>query len=775
MSLNVSMDRHSLKIGGERVFILSGAMHYFRLPARELWPGRLALIKQAGFNAVDIYYAWNFHSDAPGVYDFSGIRDVDYLHKCIEDAGLYLIARPGPYICSEVDAGGFPGWLLRKKDITLRCRDRKGRVRIDNDFLKYTREWFEQIVPRINACKNLILFQVENEFNTLPYLQGPLPPLLNLMRQHDATLPIKLFGSDALRYLNFKIFPKLSGMQTPRTSRPNPYFRELIDMARGLGVAVPLFHNDIMSTSGRVTDVDLCAIDDYALNMYSDHWRGKRHVFAGTDIIEAGQDALERDEPIFIAEFQGGWFDLWGGRGYERIRKILGTDQLDIATKTALSQRATLINYFMFIGGTNVGYMGSPDVYTSSDMCAPVTEWGAASERWSCLKWFSEQIQALGPDFLETDCDASVRASNGGVDCRARKSKSGRRYVFLRNLTLETQKTRINVARGKFTLDPVSMTLLVFDKDKNLITTMEPYRDGESRARTKQPRSPAPPALENWTLAWGSPQIAPDYDDGAWESVAGGADMDMDMDSLGHHYGCVWYRGTYEGRILRLRMDARHCFSVFLNGKLAGSRDNFNNTLGAGPDFAETFTVSLPASFHNPGGNVLVILTESLGHNKCFEADDCRNPRGIVSLDAGNAQISWKWRGGLLSGETGMCPVLPPESFDSATKKTPVALPHTWEPFEQGVGLYETTFNLKNVFNPDMHALGLFIPEAQSKVFIYLNGMLIGRYWQEKGPQHKFYLPWGVLKPGGDNHLALAVWKRWHKGGLGRVRLELFD
>lgn len=771
MSLNVTMDRYSLKLDGERIFVWSGAMHYFRLPSRELWPKRLELIKQAGFNAVDIYYAWNFHSDAQGEYDFTGIRDVDYLHRCIEDAGLYLIARPGPYICSELDAGGFPGWLLSKKEITLRCRDEKGRVQLDSEFLKYTREWFEQIVPRILECKTLILFQVENEFNTLPYLQGPLPPILNMMRRRDATLPIKLFGSDALRYLNFKIFPKFGGMQTPRTSRPNPYFRELIDMTRGLGVDVPLFHNDVMSTSDRVTDVDLCAIDDYALNMFSDGWRGRRHAFAGTDIIEAGHNSLERDEPIFIAEFQGGWFDLWGGRGYERIRKILGTDQLDIATKTALSQRATLINYFMYIGGTNIGYMGSPDIYTSADMCAPVTEWGAASDRWRCLKWFAEQVRELGPDFLETDIDSSVRASNGAVDCRARKSHSGLRYVFLRNLTNDKQKTRINFAKGNFLLDPVSMILLVFDKNKRLINTMAPYVDVELNAKEKRLSRPEPPALENWTLAWGSPQLAHDYDASDWKPVTDGV---MDMDSLGHHYGCVWYRGTYSGRIARLRIDARHCFTIFLNGKLVGSRDNFKNTLGAGPDFAETFQISIPASYHNAGQNVLTILTESLGHNKCFEGDDCRNPRGIVSIDTGEVEVSWTWRGGLLRGESGMCPILPAESFAPAEKKSAVKLPHNWESIEQGIGLYETTFDLNDTLNPDEHALGLFIPAAMSKVFIYLNGMLIGRYWQEKGPQHKFYLPWGVLKPEGENHLALAVWRRWNKGGLGRVRLELY-
>ena len=766
MPPEVTYDHHSLLINGERTLILSGAMHYFRLPHRDLWPQRLALIKECGFNAVDIYYAWNYHSPAQGEYDFTGIRDVDYLHRCIEDTGLYLIARPGPYICAEVDAGGFPGWLLAQDDITLRCRDSKGRVRMDKQYLACVREWFEQIVPRITACENLILFQVENEFNTLPYLKGPLKPILSAMRKHDPTLPMKIFGSDLLRKLNFRMLAEHS-LQTPLTSRTNPYIVKLNSMARELGVNVPLFHNDILSHSDRVTDVDIAAIDDYALNTFSGDWRGKRHIFASTDIIEKGHDALKLGDPVFIAEFQGGWFDLWGGFGYDHVRKVFGTDQLDIATKTAMSQRATLINYFMYIGGTNWGYLGSPDIYTSADMCAPVAECGHPTDRYRALQWLAQQFNDLCPDILHTNLDHSIRAGNPNVDCRARKSHSGKRYVFLRNLTLDPQTTRLNFVRGKFTIDPVSMVTLVFDRNRELERIIGPFEPGQ----VKPAPTPEPPSLSSWTIAWGSPQLAPDFDDSGWAMVPDAENMDMD--SLRHHYGCVWYRGAYQGTLPCINIDARHCFSVYVNGRLVGSRDNFRNTLAAGPDMAESFNITLPESFQTEGRNVLMFLVESLGHHKGFEGDDARNPRGIVNIQ-GAENVSWRWRGGLLDGEQGLCPILSADSFASATKKSDVTLPHTWEDFEQGIGLYETTFDLEGKFDPGQHAMGLFIPDASSKVFIYLNGMLLGRYWHEKGPQHKFYLPWGVLKPEGDNHLALAVWRRWNQGGLGRVRLELF-
>ena len=353
MPLDVTLDRYTVMVNGRREFILCGAMHYFRLPGRELWPQRLALLKDAGFNAVDIYYPWNYHSPAQGEYDFTGIRDVDYLHR-------------------------------------------------------------HEIVPRIAACKNLLLFQVENEYNLLPHLQGAIGGLLTLMRRQDPAIPLKLMGSDLIRLISGRILPRLSS--GPREKDVTiPYFKDLNAMAREFGIKVPTFHNDIMSVGGRATEVDFMAVDDYPMNMFSGDWRGKRHLFATTDAIEQGHDAYRGGEPVFIAEYQGSWYDLWGGGGYGRIRDMFGPEQLDIITKNALAQRATLINYFMFIGGTSWGYLSSPDVYTSYDMAAPVAESGLPTERYETLKRLAAHIRDLGSDFLETELDLKVRATNSAM------------------------------------------------------------------------------------------------------------------------------------------------------------------------------------------------------------------------------------------------------------------------------------------------------------------------------------------------------------------------
>jgi beta-galactosidase GanA len=159
----VTYDHYSLMIDGKRTFIYSGEFHPFRLPSPDLWPDILQKMKAAGFNTVCIYLDWGYHSPAPGVYDFDGVRNMDTFLDAATDAGLYVIVRPGPYINAETDSGGFPGWLT-----TI-----KGRARSTaSDYLADAMEWLSHIDPIIarhqltNGTGTIISCQVENEYYT---------------------------------------------------------------------------------------------------------------------------------------------------------------------------------------------------------------------------------------------------------------------------------------------------------------------------------------------------------------------------------------------------------------------------------------------------------------------------------------------------------------------------------------------------------------------------------------------------------------------------------
>ena len=109
-------------LDGKPFGIRSGAIHYFRIP-REYWHDRLLKLRECGFNTVETYTPWNLHERREGEFDFSGILDIEAFLDEAEGLGLYVILRPGPYICAEWDMGGLPSWLLSYEKISLRTEN----------------------------------------------------------------------------------------------------------------------------------------------------------------------------------------------------------------------------------------------------------------------------------------------------------------------------------------------------------------------------------------------------------------------------------------------------------------------------------------------------------------------------------------------------------------------------------------------------------------------------------------------------------------------------
>ncbi len=179
----VDFDENSLRINGKPVFIYSGEIHYFRVP-RGLWEDRLIKMKRAFLNSATIYFAWNWHEREEGCFDFSGWRDVDEFLRLCEKHGLLVIARPGPYICSEWDFGGLPAWLIGR-GIVPRS--------LDEGFMKHALRYYDHVIPEIRrhlATRggSVILFQIENE-----YFWGNVPYLLKLYeaaREKGVDIPI---------------------------------------------------------------------------------------------------------------------------------------------------------------------------------------------------------------------------------------------------------------------------------------------------------------------------------------------------------------------------------------------------------------------------------------------------------------------------------------------------------------------------------------------------------------------------------------------------------
>ncbi|KAF6027346.1 GLB1L2 [Bugula neritina] len=101
---------HWFWIDGKKTRLFSGAMHYFRIP-REYWKDRLIKLRSSGCNVLETYVPWNLHEPRRGEYNFKDMLDLRAYVQLAEECGLFVILRPGPYICSEWDLGGLPRWV----------------------------------------------------------------------------------------------------------------------------------------------------------------------------------------------------------------------------------------------------------------------------------------------------------------------------------------------------------------------------------------------------------------------------------------------------------------------------------------------------------------------------------------------------------------------------------------------------------------------------------------------------------------------------------------
>jgi beta-galactosidase GanA len=334
----VTYDKYSLMIDGKRVWLWSAEFHYYRLPNPDLWRDQLEKLKATGFNAISLYFSWAFHSSAPGQYDFTGVRDIDRLLDIAEDVGLYVLARPGPYLNAELDSGGYPGWLTTQL----------GRARTNaDDYQAAWEQWFDHVNAIIarhqitDGRGSVVLFQIENEYD----------------------------GNDAV------------------------YMEELKAAARADGITVPLFHNDkgrnLRWASGPG------APDLYGTDTYPAGFDCNRTSFPGLTDYRFLRPGVG-DRPFIWGEFQGGAFDPWGGPGYQACRNMTGPAFERMFYDNNIENQFTVHNIYMTYGGTNWGWLADPNVvYTSYDYGAAFNEQRELTEKIPVLKQQAYLIQSV--------------------------------------------------------------------------------------------------------------------------------------------------------------------------------------------------------------------------------------------------------------------------------------------------------------------------------------------------------------------------------------------
>jgi beta-galactosidase GanA len=409
----VTYDRYSLMIDGERVWLWSAEFHYFRLPDPDLWRDQLEKFKATGFNAVSLYFSWAYHSPAPGVYDFSGVRDIDRLLDIAEEVGLYVLARPGPYINAELDSGGYPGWLTTQI----------GRARTQAaDYRAAWEEWFDHVNAIIAQHQitdgegSVVLFQIENEYD-----------------RNDAV-----------------------------------YMEQLKAAALADGITVPLFHNDkgrnLRWASGPG------APDLYGTDTYPAAFDCNRTSFPAVTDYRFLRPGVG-DRPFIWGEFQGGAFDPWGGPGYQRCRAMTGPTFERMFYGNNIENQFTVHNVYMTYGGTSWGWQADPNVvYTSYDYGAAFNEQRELTEKVPVLKQQAYLVASV-KDLAKTDDLGELAGSDPAVRVWVKQNPdTGARFYFLRHAnstssSLNATTFTVEVPDGRY-----QPTVVVNGRDFKILT-----------------------------------------------------------------------------------------------------------------------------------------------------------------------------------------------------------------------------------------------------------------------------------------------------------------
>ncbi|NXI84061.1 BGAL galactosidase, partial [Rhipidura dahli] len=345
-SFQLDYEHNCFRKDGAPFRYISGSIHYARVP-RPAWRDRLLKMYMSGLSAVQVYVPWNYHETLPGVYDFTGNRDVETFLDLTAELGLLVILRPGPYICAEWEMGGLPAWLLWKSDITLRTSDPAYLAAVDS--------WLHILLPKIKPYLyqhggNIISVQVENEYGSY-------------------------YACD------------------------RGYLRHLLGSFRALlGSEVLLFTTD----STRAEELRCGTLQ----GLYATVDFGP-----GSNVTEAfgAQRRVEPKGPLVNSEYYTGWLDYWGeahastsaawvARGLEDMLQMGASINMQVVSW----QRAQPAGEYMFHGGTNFAYWSGADykdqykpVTTSYDYDAPLSEAGDPTEKLFAIRMVISKFQPL--------------------------------------------------------------------------------------------------------------------------------------------------------------------------------------------------------------------------------------------------------------------------------------------------------------------------------------------------------------------------------------------
>lgn len=287
MDKKLTINKGELYLNGEKFRLYSGAVHYFRIHPSQ-WRDRLEKLKECGLNTVETYTPWNFHEPRQGRFFFEREADLEKFISLAEELGLYVIVRPGSFICAEWEMGGLPYWLLGIDGIELR--------HYNEPYLKCVRSFFERLSQIIKPHLyvnggGIIAVQIENEYGGLGQ---PDPEYLNWIKRTYEEL-----GWDALYFTSDGTWDKcleegsLDGvlMTANFGSRTEQAFERLETLRPGEPKICMEFWNG-----------------------WFDQWGTEHHTREAASVAEEIKTLLDKNGGFNMYMFSGGTnFGFWNG------------------------------------------------------------------------------------------------------------------------------------------------------------------------------------------------------------------------------------------------------------------------------------------------------------------------------------------------------------------------------------------------------------------------------------------------------------------------------
>ncbi len=173
-------------LDGKPFQIISGELHPARIP-QECWRHRIQMVEAMGCNTIAVYVFWNYHETAPGKFDFkTGNKDLAKFIKLAQEENMWVLLRPGPYVCGEWDFGGIPPYLLKIPDIKVRCMDSRYMAAVS----RYIKELSKVVKPfLITNGGPILMLQIENEYGSYGNDKNYLEELRKLWLKDGINIP----------------------------------------------------------------------------------------------------------------------------------------------------------------------------------------------------------------------------------------------------------------------------------------------------------------------------------------------------------------------------------------------------------------------------------------------------------------------------------------------------------------------------------------------------------------------------------------------------------